>query len=101
MKNLFAAKDVVGLVDINNAKQVDKKETTEMGRRANHSTVSKLRYEEEREGSVYFQIRLLYNSAARKHTVWFYQNTQEKNYRTIDHQPPCFLNFYQLYVMTM
>ena len=66
---MFAAKDVVGLVDINNAKQVDKKETTEMGRRANHSTVSKLRYEEEREGSVYFQIRLLYNSAARTYSL--------------------------------
>ena len=30
-------KEVVGLVDINNTKQADKKETTDMGKRANHS----------------------------------------------------------------
>ena len=34
-------KEVVGLVDINNTKQADKKETTEMGRRANHSIANK------------------------------------------------------------
>ena len=31
---------------MNNTKQVDEKETTEMGRRANHSTVSKPKYKE-------------------------------------------------------
>ena len=37
-------KEVVGLVDINNTKQADKKEPTDMGKRANYSIANKPKY---------------------------------------------------------
>ena len=79
------------MIDINNTKQADKKETTEIGKRTNHSIASKPKYREvNRElcQSVYTQIKLLSNSAAEVEEIlqfgfmWFI-NTQEK--KTISH----------------
>ena len=38
------------MVDINNTKWADMKETTEMGKRANHSIASKPKYKEVKRG---------------------------------------------------
>ena len=74
------------MVDINNTKQADKKETREMGIRTNHSIANKPKYREVKRELcqyVYTQIKLLSNSTAEVEEMlqfgfmWFI-NTQEK-----------------------
>ena len=62
------------MIDINNTKQADKKETTEIGKRTNHSIASKPKYREVKRElcqSVYIQIKLLSNSAAEIEDIQF------------------------------
>ena len=82
------------MVDINNTKQADKKETTEMGIRTNHSIANKPKYREVKRElcqSVYTQIKLLSNSAAEVEEIlqfgfiWFINTKKKRQYRTIDH----------------
>ena len=89
------------MVDIDNTKQADRKETTKMGRRTNHSIARKPKYREQRrEGSVYIQIKLLSNSAAKDIQFGFIERSQEKKDIIVpfDHRP-CFLILYPLHVM--
>ena len=78
--------------DINNTKQVDKKETTEIRRRTNHNISSKPKHRDVKRGlcqSVYIQIKLLFNSAAEFEEILqfgFIEHSRKKRqYRTIDH----------------
>ena len=61
------------MVDIDNTKQADKKEKTEMDRRANHNKASKPKYREVKRAlcSVYIQIKLLSNSATEVEDIQF------------------------------
>ena len=62
------------MVDINNTKQVDKKETTEMQwrrRRANHSTVSKPKYKEVKRKLCIYSNQIATNSAAEVEDIQF------------------------------
>ena len=79
------------MVDINNTKQADKKETTEMGIRTNHSIASKPKYREiKRElcQSVYAQIKLLSNSAAEVEEILQCGLLTLKEKKTISHHWP-------------
>ena len=76
------------MVDINNTKQADKKETTEMGIRTNHSIASKPKYREiKRElcQSVYAQIKLLSNSAAEVEDILQFSFIEHSRKKTISH----------------
>ena len=82
------------MVDINNTKQADKKETREMGIRTNHSIANKPKYREVKRELcqyVYTQIKLLSNSAAEVEEIlqfgfiWFINTKKKRQYRNIDH----------------
>ena len=76
------------MVDINNTKQNDKKETTEMGIRTNYSIASKPKYREVKRKlcqSIYTEIKLLSNSAAEVEDYSLRTLKKKRQYRTIDH----------------